>query len=275
MSNTLSNQQLFSRYLKILNVPERTPFFGYLKELVLAHLTRIPFENISKIYYKKIKQLEDIPPLNLYLEGIEKFNLGGTCYSNNYYFYLLLSYLGFSVKLCGADMSLPDVHMVSVVFIDGDEYIVDGGYAAPFLIPIPRSLNHDYEIVLGDDRYVLKPMDSKGCSKMEQYRNGEYIHGYFVKPEPKKIEDFNQVIKGSFREDAVFFNSLLLTRFCPDRSVVIHNLNLVESEGANSKSYEIKDRKQLIDLIEEKFGIPKSISEKAISEIKELKNPWS
>jgi arylamine N-acetyltransferase len=268
------NQHLFQRYLKILNVPEREPDLNYLTELVSAHLTRIPFENISKIYYKKFKQLEDIPPLSLFLEGIEKYNLGGTCYSNNYYFYLLLSFLGFSVKLCGADMLNPDVHIVSIVFIDGNEYIVDGGYAAPFLIPIPRYLNNDFEIINGVERYVLKPMDSKGCSKMEQYRNGEYIHGYYVKPEPRKIEDFKQVIKDSFREDAIFLNSLLITRFYTDHSTVVHNLNLIESEGANSQNYELRDTKHLIDVIEEKFGIPKEISREAISELKELKNPW-
>ena len=274
MVNMDENQHLFQRYLKILSVPEREPDLNYLKELVSAHLIRIPFENISKIYYKKFKQLEDIPPLSLFLEGIEKYNLGGTCYSNNYYFYLLLSYLGFSIKLCGADMLNPDVHIVSIVFINGNEYIVDGGYAAPFLIPIPRYLNYDFEIILGDERYVLKPMDSKGCSKMEQYRKGEYIHGYNVKPEPRKIEDFKQVIKDSFREDAIFLNSLLITKFYSDRSTVVHNLNLIESEGTNSKSYELKDTKQLIGVIEEKFRIPKEISSEAISELKELKNPW-
>jgi hypothetical protein len=110
---------------------------------------------------------------------------------------------------------------------------------------------------------------------MEQYRKGEYIHGYNVKPEPRKIEDFKQVIKDSFRQDAIFLNSLLITRFYTDHSTVVHNLNLVESEGTNSKSYELRDTKHLVDVIEEKFGIPKEISGEAISELKELKDPWS
>jgi len=272
MINMDENRQLFRRYLEILNVPEKKPDLNYLKELVSSHLTRIPFENISKIYYKKFKQLEDIPGLSLYLDGIEKYNLGGTCYSNNYYFYLLLSYLGFSVKLCGADMLNLDVHIVSIVFIDGKEYIVDGGYAAPFLVPIPRCLNQDFEIVLGDERYVLKPMNSNGCSKMEQYRMGEYIHGYNVKPEPRRIEDFKQVIKDSFREDAIFLNSLLITRFYADHSTVVHNLNLIESEGTNSKSYELRDTNHLIDVIEERLARLENSIEKLAMTVDRLVN---
>ena len=108
-----------------------------------------------------------MPILGLFLDGIERFNFGGTCYPNNYYFYQLLANLGYQTKLCGADMSNPDVHLVSMVTLEKREYLVDVGYAAPFIAPMPRDLATDYVVVLGRDRYVLKPQDARGRSRMD------------------------------------------------------------------------------------------------------------
>lgn len=72
-------------------------------------------------------------------------------------------------------MSNPDVHLVSMVNVDEREYLVDVGYAAPFLSPLPRDLATDFIIVLGRDFYVLKPQDAQGSSRMELYRARNYI----------------------------------------------------------------------------------------------------
>ena len=120
------NETLFDRYLNILGVSRKEPSITALYEIVTAHLTKVPFENISKLLYKK-QGLKNIPDLSVYLDGIEKFNFGGTCYSNNYYLYLLLKYVGYDLKLCGADMKNPDVHIVSMLKIGGRDFIVDCG----------------------------------------------------------------------------------------------------------------------------------------------------
>ena len=128
----------------MLGVSRRGPTPEALRELVAAHLTRVPFENISKLYNRKHHDLADLPPLQLYLDGIERYHFGGTCYSNNFHFYSLLASLRYDVKLCAADMRTPDVHAVIMVNVDGREYLVDAGYGAPFLSPLPRDLATEY-----------------------------------------------------------------------------------------------------------------------------------
>jgi len=76
-------EELRARYLAILRVAAREPSLEALRELLAAHLVRIPFENISKLYYRKRLGLMNLPDIHLYLEGIEKRDFGGTCYSNN------------------------------------------------------------------------------------------------------------------------------------------------------------------------------------------------
>ena len=264
---------LVRRYLAALGVQTCSPSLAALRELVTAHLTHVPFENISKLHHRQ-RGLAGLPPIELYLEGIERYHFGGTCYANNFHFYTLLASLGYEVRLCAADMNNPDVHLVILSTVGGHEFLVDAGYGAPFLDPIPLDLNTDYVITLGRDRYVLKPEDAAGRSRMELYRDGLLKHGYVIKPEPRRIEDFAGVIADSFRPTATFLNSLLLARFWQDHSIVIHNLMLVESESDRSKILPLASRHQLIAKIEEYFGMPRSIVAKVISELGELQDPW-
>jgi len=268
-------EELRAHYLAILGVSPREPSLDALRELLAAHLTRIPFENISKLYYRKRLGLVNLPPIRLYLDGIDKYHFGGTCYSNNYHFHLLLRSLGYEAKLCAADMKTPHVHALNIITIAGREYLADTGYAAPLLEPISRDLAADYETTLGRDRYVLKPQDAKGCSRLELYRDGVLRHGYLANPAPRTIEDFSKVIAASFSADATFLNSVLLVRFYPGRSVLIHNLTLVESESDKSTVHALPDRDQLIAAIEQRFGMPREIVSEAVGQLGNLQDAWS
>ncbi len=251
------------------------PSLGALRDLVGAHLTRIPFENISKLYYRKRLGLVGLPDIRLYLEGVEKHHFGGTCYSNNYHFHLLLRSLGYEATLCAADMNTPAAHALNMITIDGREYLADTGYAAPLLDPIPRDLETDYEIRLGKDRYVLKPQDTNGCSRLELYRDGALRHGYLAKPAARKIEDFSNVIARSFSANATFLNSILLARFYPGRSVVIHNLALIESDKDRSKVHALASWDDLIAAIEQHFGMPQDIVREAVKGLGVLQDAWT
>jgi len=268
-------EDLLERYLGLLDVPRHKPDFEFLSELVSAHLVRIPFENISKLYYKKHNDLRSLPSLELFLDGIERSNFGRTCYTNNYYLYQLLANLGYQTTLCGADMSNPDVHIVSIVTLEKREYLVDVGYAAPFLKPLPRDLATDHAIELGRDRYVLKPQDTMGRSRMELYRDGILKHGYTAKPAPRQIGDFEGVIAASYRSEATFMNVLLLARFFPGRSVVIDNLNVIESEGTASSIKTLTSLDELVQAIHEYFAIPLEFIKDAVNDLGQLKDAWN
>jgi arylamine N-acetyltransferase len=267
--------ELLKRYLNLLGVQRQKPSVVALCELVRAHVLQVPFENVSKLYYKKHQGLRGLPSLELFLDGIERFHFGGTCYTNNYYLYQLLANLGYQTKLCGADMSNPDVHLVSMVTVGHREYLVDAGYAAPFLTPLPRDLATDYSIVLGRDRYVLKPQDARGCSRMELYRDGNLKHGYVAKPRPRQIREFEQVIVDSYRDGATFMNALLLARFFPNRSLVIHNLAVIESQGTESSIRTLASQDELGQAVYEHFAIPKEFTEDVVRGLGQLGDAWT
>jgi arylamine N-acetyltransferase len=122
---------------------------------------------------------------------------------------------------------------------------------------------------------VLKPQDANGCSRLELYRDGVLRHGYLARPEPRKIEDFSKVIAASFSADATFLNSVLLVRFYPGRSILIHNLTLVESEGDQSTVHGLANRDELIAAIEQRFAISRVIVREAIGQLGNLQDAWS
>jgi arylamine N-acetyltransferase len=171
-------------------------------------------------------------------------------------------------------MKNPDVHLISIVIIDEREYIVDCGYAAPFLKPLPTWLMEDYIIKIGNEKYLVKPKDEKGRTKVEQYYNGELHHWYTANPQPRKIEEFSKVIKDSYAEDAIFMNTLRITRFSENGSIALKNIMITENTGTKYSTIEIS-RKDIPQIIQQKFGMPADIVKKAITNLKELKSLYS
>ncbi len=261
---------LFKKYLTLLGVKEADPSLVLLNKIVKAHLIKVPFENISKLLFKQ-RGMNSIPDFAEFLGGIEKYNFGGTCYANNYYLYLLLEHLGFDITLCGADMKNPDVHLISMVKIEGHEYIVDGGYAAPFLNPLPVDLDKDYIINFGSEKYVVKSKDEKGRTKVEQYYNDKLQHWYTASSKPRMIEDFSKVIADSYSDDAVFMNAIRITRFTESGALVLRNLVFAETDGSKYITKKLT-RDELSDFVSGKFGMPANLVRQAMTGIIELKD---
>jgi arylamine N-acetyltransferase len=276
LSGRWPNERLFQRYLDAIGVSVNEPGLNELHALTEAHLRRIPFENVSKLYYRKHRGLRSLPGLELYLDGIENYNFGGTCYTNNYYLNLLLGFVGYDVKLCGAGMINPDVHIVNIVTVDGREYLVDVGYAAPFLKPLPRDLDRAYVVALGRDRFELNPQDELHRSRIDMYRDNELVHGYTVEPTPRPIQHFEEVIAGSFSKGATFMNALLLVRFDIDQSVAIHNYELIESKGTGYRIVELENDRELVLAIVDRFSIPREVVQDVLADMAQLSgNAWT
>ncbi len=70
------SRDLFDRYLRLLGITRSRPSLQALREVTLAHLTRVPFENVSKLYLRKQSELRGLPGLERFLDGIERQRLG-------------------------------------------------------------------------------------------------------------------------------------------------------------------------------------------------------
>lgn len=263
----------FERYRRLLGVPGGSADLETLRAIVRAQLERAPFENISKLWSVRRFGRRAMPTLERYLDGIEKYGFGGTCYTNNFHLWTLLQHLGFDVSLCGADMpGGTDVHVVILVHLEERDYLVDTGYAAPFYEPMPVDSTSDLAITFGRDHYVLRPRDAQGRSRVDHFRGGERIHGYVAKPIPRRIDHFEEVIRASYADSATFMNALALVRFFDDRtSVALYNDSLIHSATDTFTIDRLPDRDAIAHAIECHFDIRLEIVREATAGLGELR----
>jgi arylamine N-acetyltransferase len=264
-----------SRYLSLLGVDGTPPSPDGLRDLVRAQLCRVPFENVSKLYYRRRQGGHDLPGLAPFLDGVEHHRFGGTCYVNNFHFFRLLRALGYEATLCGADMaSGPDVHMAIRVGMGGRELLVDVGYAAPFYDPIPLDLPTPYSFRFGRDTYVVHSKDAEGRTRLDLQREGDRVHGYLLKPAPRTIARFRRAIRASYREDATFMRSLLLVRFLDSQSVTILNRLRIDSSPDGFSLHELPTLDRVVGEIVSAFDMDEDVVRAAVAGLPELESPY-
>lgn len=266
--------ELVDRYLTLLGVPRRPPGPAALAELVGAHLCRVPFENVSKLYRHKALGLAGLPPVEMFLDGIAWHGFGGTCYANNCHLWSLLRALGYDARLCAADMRRPDVHAVVMVGIGGREYLVDAGYGAPLLAPLALDVCAEQVVAWGTERYVLLPRDRDGRSRLLMCRDGVPVHGYLAKPLPRTPADFAGAIADSFHPDATFMNAVVCRRFDRRRSLVVHNLALTEATAGSAVARTLDGRAALARVLVDRFGMPAAMVDIALTGLPRLRDAW-
>jgi N-hydroxyarylamine O-acetyltransferase len=257
------------RYLRVLGFDEPAACVEGLRALVHRHLCRVPFENVSKLLLFDREGGGRPTRLEEFLDGIEHRDLGGTCYSSNPFLADLLRALGYDATLLAADMSLPDVHTSIRVVLDGAEYHVDVGYAAPFREPI-RLDRLPYAVAQGGDRYVLDRDSRPGAFRLSMTTADGRRHGYVVHPPPRAFDFFARTIRGSFRPGATFMRCLRISRCFKGHTVDLRNRRLTISRGEESEARTLDSLDALRQAIDTEFRMPRCPVDEAVAILERL-----
>jgi len=126
-------------YLALLSAEREPPTLDYVSRLTRAHLTRVPFENITSILRRAAAGALPVPPVELgsELDAWQQRRGGGLCFEVTEMFGRLLAELGFETYAILAEISFPGAHQALVVRVGATRYLVDTGNGAPFFEPIP------------------------------------------------------------------------------------------------------------------------------------------
>jgi len=173
-------------YLSRINYHgSREPTAETLRDLQVAHLLAVPFENLS-IHSGEPIVLND---KDLFEKVVQR-RRGGFCYELNGLFAALLRKLGFGVEMLSAGVANPlgefgpDFdHMTLMVTLE-QRWLADVGFGDSFREPllldergIQKQNEHEYEIVAEGDQRTLMQRDSGG-DWMAQYRFTLQPHVY-------------------------------------------------------------------------------------------------
>lgn len=259
----------YDRYLRLLGFCSPPAGVEGLCALVREHIFRVPFENISKLVLFHREKNGRAATLTEFLDGIEHYDLGGTCYTNNPFFFELLREAGYDADLLAADMSNPDVHTSIRVRLDLREYHIDVGYGAPFSAPMPLD-RLPYEIRNGRFRYVLDGTSTPDRYEMAHWRGNERIHGYAVHGPPRDFAYFRGTIEDSYLPGKTFMTWLRIARCFEDHSVDLIDRTLTIHREGQSRDYELNSMKEVRSAVDDELRMPRSPVEEAIEVLEQV-----
>jgi arylamine N-acetyltransferase len=252
------------RYLRLLGIDAASSGLAGLRAIVRAHVTRVPFENVSKLLLYGREGRARALTLTEFLDGIEHRDLGGTCYSSNPFLVELLRAVGYDAHLLGADMSEPNVHTSIRVRLDGTDYHVDVGYGAPLYEPI-RLDCLPYAVEWGRCRYVVDTSGRHGEFVMSHYEDGQRKHGYVVHPPARDAGFFLPIVLASFEPGRTFMRCLRIVRFFDDYSVDLRDRVLTISRPGSNDETRLDTPAQLRKAFDDVLRMPRCPVEEAIA----------
>jgi N-hydroxyarylamine O-acetyltransferase len=247
---------LESYFRRIGYTGERDTSLAVLKQLHLAHVDRIPFENLDILLGRPI--LLDLPRLEAKLVHGRR---GGYCFEQNMLFAAVLEELGFSVTRVAARVRsgttrlLPRTHMLLKVDVCGDAVIADVGFGGDGLLePITlegeptRQFAWEYRIAREADLYVVQSLRDQ---------KWDDLYAFNLEPQfPVDFEVANHYV--STHPSSRFVQTLTVQRSTSEARYILRNREFIVQSGAedNLRSTRIvKDDQELLDVLDETFGL--------------------
>jgi N-hydroxyarylamine O-acetyltransferase len=226
-------------YLKRINYNgPLTPTPETLRDLQVAHLLTVPFENLSIHSGEPIVLDEDA----LFTKIVEK-KRGGFCYECNGLFAGLLRALGFEVAMLSAGVARPQGgfgpnfdHMTLMVTL-ADRWLADVGFGDSFLEPLLLDKRgeqvqgtHSFRM-LDDDDHLILMRDS----------------------EPQYYEEMCRFHQTS--PESHFTKNLICSRVTSEGRITLSGMKLITTSGPERQEQTLNDQKEYDRILRDQFGI--------------------
>jgi N-hydroxyarylamine O-acetyltransferase len=228
-----------------------------LRELQVAHLLAVPFENLS-IHAGEPIVLEDEALYAKIVEG----GRGGFCYEANGLFAALLRALGFDVRMLSAEVanaeggfSRPFDHMALMVNLD-ERLLVDVGFGDSFLEP----LRIDERGVQAQGRRAFR-IDADAAYLILMQRDdddgAEWKAEYRFTTQPFTYADYAEMCRyHQTSPQSHFTRARICSRATPDGRVTLSEMRLIttsEKDGRQERT--LNNREEYAACLREHFGI--------------------
>jgi N-hydroxyarylamine O-acetyltransferase len=230
------------------------PVAETLRDLQLAHLLAVPFENLSIHNHEPIV-LDDEALFN----KIVKRRRGGFCYELNGLFAALLGQLGFPVTRLSAGVARADGefgpdfdHMTLLVSLN-DRWLVDVGFGDSFREPL--QLDRRELQVQGERAYRIEETGDY-LLLHENVAGGDWNTQFRFTLQPHEYADYLHMCHyHQTSPESHFTQKRICSKATPDGRVTLSNLRLIESKGTARSERELQDEAEYQLVLERDFGI--------------------
>lgn len=226
----------------------------FLKQIHLAHLEKIAFENINNFLNK---------PIDLDVDALFKKVIlnkrGGLCFELNYLLYQLLLSLNYKVKLIGARVvhnnkfSIKNSHLLLLVTLKNKKVIVDVGFGNLFSLPV--AINGQ---ILVEPTVKYRVLKRKGAFYLEQKKSNtkNWKTKFFFDLKAKNIDDFNKsCLYHQLSKKSIFTRNLICTKLTSNGRITINNNLFIKTIGLKKERLKIKDRARFNAILLDNFAI--------------------
>lgn len=228
------------------------PTIETLRQLQIAHLYSVPFENIS-IHLQQPIQLN----YSWLFAKIVEQNRGGFCYELNGLFSLLLNKFGFEVTLLSAEVAKEDgtygreLGHLTLLVSGLDQWLVDIGFGDSFIYPL--KLENGIEI--NQKKQIYKLINQSDFWTLYQYKK-EWKPQYRFQLISRKLKDFNPTCDyNQTNYQSIFKQRLICTRLTPEGRYTLSNRKLIMTQNEQRSEEIIEDRTEYQQVLKNYFKI--------------------
>ncbi|MFS8084083.1 MAG: arylamine N-acetyltransferase family protein [Acidobacteriota bacterium] len=229
-----------------------------LRQLHLAHLRTVPFENLS-IHGGEPIVLED----EALFRKIVNQRRGGFCYELNGLFATLLRALGFEVAMlsaqvadAGGTFSRDFDHMALMITLE-ERWLADVGFGDSFVEPLllderDAQIQGDraYRIVPDAERFMLQRADQNN------QQSNEWKPQYRFTLKPYQYSDYAEMCEYHQASPLSHFTKArICSRLTPGGRVTLSDMRLVTTESGERSERAVACEQEYADLLREHFGI--------------------
>jgi N-hydroxyarylamine O-acetyltransferase len=242
-------------YLRRINYAGSTePSARTLRELHVAHLLNVPFENLDVHFGREI--VLDAEKL---VSKIVNEHRGGFCYELNGAFAGLLRELGFDVEMLSAGVAReeggfdpPFDHMTLMVRLE-DRWLADVGFGDSFREPLlldsraeqPQN-GEAYRLVDEDDEHLV----------LERQENESWKPQYRFTLQPFQLSDFGEMCRyHQTSPDSPFTQRRTCSLATPEGRITLTGMRLIITGQGGRVERELATHEEWIATLRERVGI--------------------
>lgn len=268
----MENGFVLSDYLARIGLEEAPALTAEgLRSLHVAQVRSIPFENISPFLGEAVK----IGPADLQAKLVHSAR-GGYCFELNGLFFLALQSCGFPVRpllgrvFNGKPEPGPRTHQLSLVEVEGEEWIADVGFGGPGLTEPIRLKEQELE---QGHRMIRLRHDPLWGWVFEQNTDGAWEPIYaFTLDHTRDIDRELGNFFTSTHPDSIFRKQLMCARFTPNGKATILNRVATRYFGFKKEENVMDDAPTLRLVLKAWFGIgvSEATAERLLKRVREL-----